>query len=156
VHTSSAVSTVDRVIDQFPPDRQAQIRVMLSDSLKGVISQVLCKKIGGGRVAAREIMLSTPSISNLIREGKTFQLPSVLQTSRKLGMVTMNDALIELVDTNLVAPEEAYLKATDKAGIVNMLKQRSKDMSFVDKHEVGAAASESGEGAKSKGRAAAR
>jgi twitching motility protein PilT len=112
VHTSTAVSTVDRVIDQFPPDRQAQIRVMLSESLKGVISQVLCKKIGGGRVAAREIMLSTPSVSNLIREGKTFQLPSVLQTSRRLGMVTMNDALIELVDSGLVEPQEAYLKAT--------------------------------------------
>jgi twitching motility protein PilT len=153
VHTSSAVSTVDRVIDQFPPDRQAQIRVMLSDSLKGVISQVLCRKIGGGRVAAREIMLSTPSISNLIREGKTFQLPSVLQTSRKLGMVTMNDALIELVDSNQVAPEEAYLKATDKVGIVNMLKQRSKDMSFVDKHEVSAGAGDSP--AKSNGRVAA-
>jgi len=138
VHTSSAVSTVDRVIDQFPPDRQAQIRVMLSDSLKGVISQVLCKKIGGGRVAAREVMLSTPSVSNLIREGKTFQLPSVLQTSRRLGMVTMNDALIELVDGNLVEPQEAYLKATDKVGIVNMLKQRNKDVSFVDAAEVGA------------------
>ncbi len=136
VHTSSAVSTVDRVIDQFPPDRQAQIRVMLSDSLKGVISQVLCRKIGGGRVAAREVMLSTPSVSNLIREGKTFQLPSVLQTSRRLGMVTMNDALIELVDGNLVEPQEAYLKATDKVGIVHMLKQRNKDVSFVDAHEV--------------------
>jgi len=143
VHTSSAVSTVDRVIDQFPPDRQAQIRVMLSDSLKGVISQVLCKKIGGGRVAAREIMLSTPSVSNLIREGKTFQLPSVLQTSRRLGMVTMNDALIELVDGNLVAPDEAYLKATDKVGIVNMLKQRNKDITFVDAHEVTTAGSAS-------------
>ena len=132
VHTSTAVSTIDRVIDQFPPDRQAQVRVMLSESLKGVISQVLCKKIGGGRVAAREIMLSTPSVSNLIREGKTFQLPSVLQTSRRLGMVTMNDALIELVDTGLVEPQEAYLKATDKVGIINMLKQRGKDVSFAD------------------------
>ena len=75
---------------------------------------MLCKKIGGGRVAAREIMLSTPSVSNLIREGKTFQLPSVLQTSRRLGMVTMNDALIELVDSGQVEPQEAYLKATDK------------------------------------------
>ncbi|HEU4749070.1 MAG TPA: type IV pilus twitching motility protein PilT [Gemmatimonadaceae bacterium] len=139
VHTSSAVSTVDRVIDQFPPDRQAQIRVMLSDSLKGVISQVLCRKIGGGRVAAREIMLSTPSVSNLIREGKTFQLPSVLQTSRRLGMVTMNDALIELVDANLVEPGEAYVKATDKVGIVNMLKQRNKDVSFVETLEVATA-----------------
>jgi twitching motility protein PilT len=139
VHTSTAVSTVDRVIDQFPPDRQAQIRVMLSESLKGVISQVLCKKIGGGRVAAREIMLSTPSVSNLIREGKTFQLPSVLQTSRRLGMVTMNDALIELVEGNSVEPQEAYLKATDKVGILNMLKQRGKDISFADPDDARAA-----------------
>jgi twitching motility protein PilT len=140
VHTSTAVSTVDRIIDQFPPDRQAQIRVMLSESLKGVISQVLCKKIGGGRVAAREIMLSTPSVSNLIREGKTFQLPSVLQTSRRLGMVTMNDALIELVDADKVEPQEAYLKATDKVGIIHMLKQRGKDVSFADADDAKAAA----------------
>jgi twitching motility protein PilT len=139
LHTSTAVSTVDRVIDQFPPDRQEQIRVMLSESLKGVISQVLCKKIGGGRVAAREIMLSTPSISNLIREGKTFQLPSVLQTSRRLGMVTMNDALVELVDQKLVEPQEAYFKATDKVGILNMLKQRGKDVSFADPDDARAA-----------------
>jgi twitching motility protein PilT len=139
VHTSTAVSTIDRVIDQFPPDRQAQIRVMLSESLKGVISQVLCKKIGGGRVAAREIMLSTPSVSNLIREGKTFQLPSVLQTSRRLGMVTMNDALIELVDGGKVEAQEAYLKATDKVGIIHMLKQRGKDVSFADVDDAKAA-----------------
>ncbi|MEA2762952.1 MAG: twitching motility protein PilT [Gemmatimonadaceae bacterium] len=144
VHTSTAVSTIDRVIDQFPPDRQAQIRVMLSESLKGVISQVLCKKIGGGRVAAREIMLSTPSVSNLIREGKTFQLPSVLQTSRRLGMVTMNDALIELVDSNQVEPQEAYLKATDKVGILHMLKQRGKDISFADVDDTKAAGGASG------------
>jgi twitching motility protein PilT len=156
VHTSTAVSTVDRVIDQFPPDRQAQIRVMLSESLKGVISQVLCKKIGGGRVAAREIMLSTPSVSNLIREGKTFQLPSVLQTSRRLGMVTMNDALIELVDSKQVEPQEAYLKATDKAGIINMLKQRGKDISFADADDARAAAASAPDAPPAKGRAAAR
>jgi twitching motility protein PilT len=144
VHTSTAVSTIDRVIDQFPPDRQAQIRVMLSESLKGVISQVLCKKIGGGRVAAREIMLSTPSVSNLIREGKTFQLPSVLQTSRRLGMVTMNDALIELVESNQVEPQEAYLKATDKVGIIHMLKQRGKDVSFADIDDAKAAGAAGG------------
>jgi twitching motility protein PilT len=144
VHTSTAVSTIDRVIDQFPPDRQAQIRVMLSESLKGVISQVLCKKIGGGRVAAREIMLSTPSVSNLIREGKTFQLPSVLQTSRRLGMVTMNDALIELVDSSQVEPQEAYLKATDKVGIIHMLKQRGKDVSFADVDDAKAAGAAAG------------
>jgi twitching motility protein PilT len=144
VHTSTAVSTVDRIIDQFPPDRQAQIRVMLSESLKGVISQVLCRQIGGGRVAAREIMLSTPSVSNLIREGKTFQLPSVLQTSRRLGMVTMNDALIELVEANKVEPREAYLKATDKVGIIHMLKQRGKDVSFADADDAKAAAAAAG------------
>jgi twitching motility protein PilT len=156
VHTSTAVSTVDRVIDQFPPDRQAQIRVMLSESLKGVISQVLCKKIGGGRVAAREIMLSTPSVSNLIREGKTFQLPSVLQTSRRLGMVTMNDALIELVESKQVEPQEAYLKATDKVGIINMLKQRGKDVSFADADDARAAAASSTDGPPAKsGKAAA-
>jgi twitching motility protein PilT len=105
---------------------------------------VLCKKIGGGRVAAREIMLSTPSVSNLIREGKTFQLPSVLQTSRRLGMVTMNDALIELVDSNQVEPQEAYLKATDKVGIIHMLKQRGKDVSFADVDDAKAAGAASG------------
>jgi twitching motility protein PilT len=156
VHTSTAVSTVDRIIDQFPPDRQAQIRVMLSESLKGVISQVLCKKIGGGRVAAREIMLSTPSVSNLIREGKTFQLPSVLQTSRRLGMVTMNDALIDLVDSKQVEPQEAYLKATDKTGILHMLKQRGKDISFADTDDAKAAAAAANEPpAKPAGRAGA-
>ncbi len=152
VHTSTAVSTVDRVIDQFPPDRQAQIRVMLSESLKGVISQVLCKKIGGGRVAAREILLSTPSVSNLIREGKTFQLPSVLQTSRRLGMVTMNDALIDLVDSKQVEPQEAYLKATDKSGILHMLKQRGKDISFADVEDAKAAGAAHEAPAKSGGR----
>jgi twitching motility protein PilT len=156
VHTSTAVSTVDRVIDQFPPDRQAQIRVMLSESLKGVISQVLCKKIGGGRVAAREIMLSTPSVSNLIREGKTFQLPSVLQTSRRLGMVTMNDALIELVEAGSVEPQEAYLKATDKVGILNMLKQRGKDISFADPDDARAAGTGGQEPPAKPGRAGSR
>ena len=79
-HDDGASSTVDRIIDQFPADRQAQIRVMLSESLKGVVAQVLCKKIGGGRVAAHEILLGTTAVANIIREGKTFQLPSVMQT----------------------------------------------------------------------------
>ncbi len=92
LHTTTATSTVDRIIDQFPADRQAQIRVMLSESLRGVIAQVLCRKKTGGRVAAREIMLTTPAVSNLIREGKTFQLPSIIQTSKQLGMSTLNPA----------------------------------------------------------------
>ena len=99
LHTTTAASTIDRIIDQFPADRQSQVRVMLSESLRGVIAQTLCKKIGGGRVAAREILLSIPAVSNLIREGKTFQIPSIMQTNRKTGMVTLNDALMELVDS---------------------------------------------------------
>ena len=124
LHTTTAASTVDRIIDQFPADRQAQVRVMLSESLKGVISQTLCKQIGGGRVAAREILLTTPAISNLIREGKTFQIPSIIQTSKKLGMNTLNDALLELVEKKLIEPDEAYMKSVEKAGLVASLKAK--------------------------------
>jgi len=124
LHTTTAASTVDRMIDQFPADRQAQVRVMLSESLKGVISQTLCKKIGGGRVAAREILLTTPAISNLIREGKTFQIPSIIQTSKKLGMLTLNDALLELVEKKLIEPDEAYVKSVEKSGISASLKAK--------------------------------
>ncbi|HYK12183.1 MAG TPA: type IV pilus twitching motility protein PilT, partial [Gemmatimonadales bacterium] len=124
LHTTTAPSTVDRIIDQFPADRQAQIRIMLSESLKGVIAQTLCKKVGGGRVAAREILLTTPAISNLIREGKTFQIPSIIQTSKKLGMITLNDALLELVEKKQVEPDEAYMKAVEKSGFAAQLKQK--------------------------------
>ncbi len=132
LHTSTAPSTVDRIIDQFPSDRQAQIRVMLSESLKGVISQTLCKKIGGGRVAAMETLLVTPAVSNLIREGKTFQVPSIMQTSRKLGMVLLNDALFELVQAKKVEPKEAYMKAIDKAGLSTMLKSAGHTLEFLE------------------------
>ncbi|MCH9014324.1 MAG: type IV pilus twitching motility protein PilT [Gemmatimonadetes bacterium] len=125
LHTTTAISTVDRIIDQFPADRQDQIRVMLSESLKGVIAQVLCKKKGGGRVAAREILLSIAAVANLIREGKTFQLMSIIQTNKKLGMITLNDSLLELVDKDLIEPEEAYIKSVDKAGIETALKSKN-------------------------------
>jgi len=124
LHTTTAASTVDRMIDQFPADRQAQIRVMLSESLKGVIAQTLCKKKGGGRVAAREILLSTPAVSNLIREAKTFQIPSIIQTSKKLGMHTLNDALFDLVEKGVVEPDEAYMKSVEKAGLLGQFKAK--------------------------------
>jgi len=124
LHTTTAVSTVDRIIDQFPADRQDQIRVMLSESLKGVIAQVLCKKIGEGRVPAHEVLLSGPAVSNLIREGKTFQLPSVIQTNKRAGMISLNDSLLELVDNKIVEPTEAYMKAIDKEGIQVAFKTR--------------------------------
>jgi len=131
LHTTTASSTIDRIIDQFPADRQSQVRVMLSESLRGVIAQTLCRKVGGGRVAAREILLTIPAVSNLIREGKTFQIPSIMQTNRKAGMVTLNDALIELVDQGLVAPKEAYMKSVEKAGFAQALKSKRHDVSFL-------------------------
>src|SRR5438876_305331 len=124
LHTTTAASTVDRIIDQFPADRQAQTRVMLSESLKGVISQTLCKRLGGGRVAAREVLLTTPAIANLIREGKTFQIPSIMQTNRKIGMVTLNDALVELVEAGSIDPREAFVKSVEKAGLLASLKAK--------------------------------
>jgi twitching motility protein PilT len=139
LHTSTAASTIDRIIDQFPSDRQSQVRVMLSESVKGVISQVLCRKIGGGRVAAMEILLATPALSNLIREAKTFQIPSVMQTSRKLGMLTLTDALLELVDKGQIEVREAYLRATDKTGIVQGLLSRGHDASFAEAGQTAAA-----------------
>jgi len=131
LHTTTAASTVDRIIDQFPTDRQPQIRVMLAESLRGVVSQILCKKKGGGRVAAYEILLSTPAVSNLIREGKTFQIPSIMQTSRRVGMITLNDALLDLVLKDLVDPSEAYLRASDRSGLATMLKAKGIDTTFL-------------------------
>ncbi len=114
LHTSSAPSTIDRIIDQFPTDQQNQVRAMLATSLKGVIAQTLCKKKGGGRAAALEVMIGTPAIGNLIREGKIFQIPSIMQTSRNIGMSMMNDSLFELVKSGKVQPEEALSKSIEK------------------------------------------
>ena len=123
LHTSTAPSTVDRVIDQFSADRQAQIRTMLSESLKGVIAQVLCKKIGGGRAAAYEILIGTPAIANLIREGKTFQIPGIMQTSRNVGMCTMNDSLMDFAKKGIIEPRECYMKAVNKSEMKTMMVQ---------------------------------
>jgi len=123
LHTNTAPSTVDRIIDQFPADRQAQVRTMLSESLKGVITQLLCKKIGGGRVPSQEILLVNGAVANLIREGKTFQIPSIMQTSRGAGMQTMNDALFDLVKNKLVMPGDAIAKSLAKADLKAALKR---------------------------------
>ena len=114
LHTTTAPSTVERVVDQFPGDRQAQVRMMLADSLQAVIAQTLLKKIGGGRIAAYEILLGNAAVSNLIREGKTFQIASAMQTGKKQGMQMLNDALFELVEKGVVDAREAYIKAVDK------------------------------------------
>ena len=158
LHTTTAASTIDRLIDQFSADRQEQVRTMLSESLKGVVSQVLCKKIGGGRVAAREILLVTPAVSNLIREGKTFQIPSTMQTSKRIGMMPMNDTLLDLVDRKIVEPKEAYMKSVDKASFVANLKAKGHDVSFIEGDPTvagGAAGGAAGAGAGTTGGAGA-
>ncbi|HUP40087.1 MAG TPA: type IV pilus twitching motility protein PilT [Vicinamibacterales bacterium] len=131
LHTTTAASTVDRIIDQFPADRQAQIRIMLSESLRGVIAQTLCRKIGGGRVAALEVLIANGAVSNLIREGKTFQIPSLMQVNKAIGMVSLNDALFELVQKKIVAPDEAYSKSVEKAGFESLLKRIGIDIKTV-------------------------
>ena len=115
LHTSSAAQTIDRIIDVFPPHQQSQIRTQLSESLQGVIAQTLIPKVGGGRVAALEIMTTTAAVKNLIREGKTFQLPSIIETNSNLGMITLGQALQELVIKGQITPENAVIKGLDPA-----------------------------------------
>lgn len=137
LHTNTAPSTVDRIIDQFPGERQGQIRTMLSESLRGVIAQMLCKKSGGGRVAAYEILIATPAVSNLIREGKTYQLQSTMQTGKQYGMQTMNDHLIDLVKKRIVEPREAFIKSNDKATFRDVLAKNGIALTLTDEDMKG-------------------
>jgi twitching motility protein PilT len=124
LHTQSAAKTVDRVIDVFPANQQAQIRTTLSESLKGVVAQNLFKRIDQkGRIAVLEILVVTPATSNLIREGKTFQIPSVIQTGKKYGMQSLDDAILEALQAKKISAEDAYDKAIVKERFVQYLKE---------------------------------
>ena len=115
LHTNSAAKTVDRIIDAFPSSQQAQIRAMLSESLKGVISQQLLKRTDRpGRVAALEILFVNSAVANLIREGKTFQIPSIIQTGKGEGMQLLDQSIMDYLMKKMITPEEAYLKSNDK------------------------------------------
>lgn len=115
LHTNSAAKTVDRIIDAFPSGQQAQIRAMLSESLKGVISQQLLKRADKpGRVAALEILFVNSAVANLVREGKTFQIPSIIQTGKADGMQLLDQSIMDYLMKKVITPEEAYLKANDK------------------------------------------
>ena len=114
LHTSSAAKTIDRIIDVFPAAEKEMVRSMLSESLRAVISQTLLKKVGGGRVAAHEIMIGTPAIRNLIRENKVPQMYSAIQTGQSLGMQTLDQCLQDLVARGLVNKQEAMAKAMNK------------------------------------------
>jgi len=121
LHTNTAPSTVDRIIDQFPADRQNQIRTMLASSLKGVIAQTLCKKKPKGRAAALEILVANTAIAANIREGKTHGIVSAMQMGGKLGMKLLNDSLLELVRAGTVEPSEAFLKSVNKDDLLAKL-----------------------------------
>ena len=115
LHTNSAGKTVDRIIDAFPTSQQQQIRVMLSESLRGVVAQSLLKRVDQpGRVAAFEVLLGTPALANIIREGKTPQIPSLMQTGKSLGMQLMDQSLLDLVKQHKISPQEAHDLAVDK------------------------------------------
>ena len=114
LHTNTAVSAVDRIVDQFPADQQAQVRSVLSDVLRGVVAQTLCKRVGGGRTAALEVLVVNQAIANLIREDKTVQIPGMMQTGRGQGMSLLNDELMHLVEAKTITMTEAIAKAVDK------------------------------------------
>ncbi len=128
LHTSTAASTVDRIINQFPAQEQEQIRLMLSGSLRGVVAQNLLKKKGGGRVAAQEILFVTPGVAALIREGKTFQIPSQMQIGGRYGMMLLNEALEKLVRADTVEALEAYDRSIDKEDMAKRLKGMGVDV----------------------------
>ena len=123
LHTSSAAKTVDRIIEVFPSSEQAQIRSTLADGLRGIVAQVLFKRVDKkGRCAAMEILIATPAVRNLIREGKTHQINSMIQTGKKYGMQLLDDAVMDLLNKGWISPDEAYQKANDKGKFRPFLK----------------------------------
>jgi twitching motility protein PilT len=128
LHTTSAAKTVDRIIEVFPASEQMQIRSTLADGIRAVIAQVLFKRVDKkGRCAALEILIANGAVRNLIRESKTFQIPSMIQTGKKYGMQLLDDAIMELVNKGWISPDDAYMKANDKAKFRPMLKNPPTD-----------------------------
>ena len=128
LHTMSAPKTIDRIIEVFPATEQAQIRSTLSDGIRAVISQVLFKRIDKKALCvALEILIATPAARNLIREGKTHQIPSVIQTGKKYGMILLDDAIMELYTKGWISADDAYLKANDKGKFRNFIKNPPAD-----------------------------
>ncbi len=123
VHTISADKTIDRIIEVFPHEQQSQVRASLADSLRAVISQALFKRIDKrDRIAALEIMIAIPAIRNLIRERKTYQIPNVIQTSKSIGMQSLDDAIFDLLQRGIISPEDAYFQSNDKDKFAPFLK----------------------------------
>jgi twitching motility protein PilT len=125
LHTNTAVGTVDRIIDQFPANQQNQIRAMLADSLIGVVSQMLCKKKEGGRVAVYETLIVTPAVSNLIRESKNFQIPSIMEVGKSQGQRLLTESFIELIKNGTISVDEALSKAVDRNQLIHALQNKN-------------------------------
>jgi twitching motility protein PilT len=133
VVATSTVSAIEHLIEMFPPDRRAQTQASLAGALRGVVSQVLLRKIRGGRIAAREVLLNTPSVASLFLEGKMFQLPVALDSGRRHGMIPLSDALAALVREGVVHEAEAYRKAFDREGLLAVLKRQGVDTTFAER-----------------------
>ncbi len=132
LHTLNAMKTVDRIIEIFPANQQGQVRSTLSDALKAVVSQTLFKRTDiKGRCAALEILIATPAVRNLIREGKTYQIASVMQTGKKYGMQTLDDAILGFLDKKMISPDSAYSNCIDKAKFVKYLHNPPSDFTEV-------------------------
>jgi twitching motility protein PilT len=122
LHTSNAARTLDRLLDVFPTDQRDQIRIMVSESLRGIISQQLIPRTdGNGRALAIEILMNTPAIGNVIREGKTFMLPGIIQTGKKLGMKLMDDSIAELFKAGIISAEEAVYRAEQESDMKRLV-----------------------------------
>jgi twitching motility protein PilT len=128
LHTNNARKTVDRIIDVFPAAQQSQVRTMLAASLRGVLAQLLMKRVDGGRVAVNEIMFTTPAVSSIIREGKTQKLTDVITQGKSEGMQFMDEAIWDKLRAGIVTPEEAYMKAIDKTRFKNFLPPESQSL----------------------------
>jgi len=133
VSAHMSVAAISRVLDQLPPERREAAQISLAEGLRGVVSQVLVHKAGGGRVAARELLINTPSIANLIVEGRFSQLPLALDSGRKHGMVPLNDALAAFVQAGIVDVKDAYRKSYDRPAFLAVLRREGVDTSFVER-----------------------
>ena len=132
LHTINAMKTVDRIIEIFPASQQGQVRSTLADALKAVVSQTLFKRIDiKGRCAALEILIATPAVRNLIREGKTFQILSSMQTGKKFGMVTLDDAILAFLEKKMISPDEAYSNCVEKSKFLKFLRKAPSDFTEV-------------------------
>jgi twitching motility protein PilT len=129
----SATGAVDRIIDLYAPEYRRQIQMALAEQLRGVVVQVLLKKNGGGRLAARELLLNTPAVAGVIAEGKTSQLPMAIEGGRRHGMTPLNDALVAFVQSGAVDPREAYRRSADRSGFLSSLKRHGIDTSNLER-----------------------